>query len=164
MSSQHQGTHLHCLSVRYPTVNRYLRHCLSSCCSTSTGSTACGTTTTTAVATTITTASRSGRSSSSSSSVRGTTTAGSCGARGGGGPGTVGRGGRGPWLTLHGALCSSHLWPPALLNGSPVPEEKKREHMRKKWHTFSLLHTQTQENKMVSSDEKNTVGKQKKKQ
>lgn len=108
ISSQHRGTHLHCLSVRYPTVNRNLRDCLSSCRSTA-GSTASVTTTTTA--TTITAARRSGRSSSSSSSsVRGITTASSCGAGGGvGGPGGVACGGRGPRLALHGALCSSHL-------------------------------------------------------
>lgn len=140
-------THLHCLSVRYPTVNRYLRHCLSSCCC-ATRSTA-SVTTTTAAATTMTTDSRSG--SSSSSSIRGTTTAGSCGAGGGGGggggPGAVGRGGRGPWLALHGALCSSHLWPAALLNGSPVPEEGRRRAHEKKRAQYPPSLPQTKENK-----------------
>lgn len=139
---QNQNTHLYC-TVRYSTVNRYLRHCRSSSCSTTAGSTASVSTTTTTAATTITNASGSSRTSSSCSSIRGTITADSSGAggngggRGGGcgGPGTAGSGSRGPWLTLHGALCSFHLWPPALLNGSPVPSRKKQ----KTWWMYGSL-------------------------
>lgn len=110
-SEQFHQTHLHRLSVRDAAVNRYLRHCLSSC--RRTGSAACVTTTPTTAAATTITGSSSG-SSSSSSSAGGTTAARRRGsARGGGGgggsPGAVGYGDRGPWLTLHGALGSSHL-------------------------------------------------------
>lgn len=141
---QLQEAHLHRLSVRYPTINRYLRHRLSSCWSAATGSTACNTTTADTVTTNTAAAAWTG--SSSGSSVR-STSAKSCGAGGAAGCGGVGGGGggaaccgnspstsgRGPRFTLHGALCSSHLWPPTPLNGSPVSgRQKKKGSIREK--------------------------------
>lgn len=140
-----QWAHLYCLAVRHATVHRNLRYCQSSSSSSRrrsrTRRTACiSTTTTTAVAATTTTTCRSGRSSSSRVGRGVNTTGCGVGRRGSAWGGDscvdqsscgVGCCSSGLRLTLHGALCSSHLWPTALLDGSSVPEEKE-QHKRKK--------------------------------
>lgn len=143
-----QWTHLYCLAVRHATVHRNLRYCQSSSSSrrssrsrSSTRRTACiSTTTTAAVAATTTTSTCSGRSSSSRVG-RGNTTGCGVGRRGSAWRGDgcvderscgVGRCGSSLRLTLHGALCSSHLWPTALLDGSSVPKETERATREKK--------------------------------
>lgn len=131
---QLQTTHLNCLSVGHLTINWYLSHRLSSCWSAVT----CNVTTTVTTTANTVAAAWGGRSSgsrgrSTSANSYGAGGAAGCGGSGGGGaagcgncPSAANGGGRGPRVTLHGALCSSHLWPPAPLNGSPVPGRQKK--------------------------------------